>query len=166
MTTTSPTLVSEHAKKLRAEAQATLENPETSIRERLDAYEQIDLADRVDFDEHLHRLETRLAPRLRGMLVEEFDRRIAHATARIEREYADNDERRRAGMPFQERRAKLNTKWIAWLEKHREELQQARNRFTPRPVRDWFHQRDLWLAKKRGITYIIRLNFDQTYAED
>ena len=100
---------------------------------------------------------------LRKLIIAEFDSQLEYCRLQTEKQYAMNDELRAKGVPFVERMKLLDKKRLDMLERQAARLVRERASFHVVPVDQWFTQDDWDLAKKKGIGFVIRLNFSRTY---
>lgn len=133
-------------------------------KDRLEAFQKYDRLVTDLFAERMVRIEQRFHPEiLRKMVYKEFEAQLAYARKQIEKEYDLNDERRKAGANFKERREKFNKARIEMMTRQEKRLMQEMQTFVVKPIKEWFSQVDYAVAKKRGMSWIIRINFGNVY---
>jgi hypothetical protein len=128
---------------------------------RMLAFDRLDAMRDNEFEFRMDRIEERFPPEvLRGMVQKHFDSLIAFVRKKMQREYELNDDRRKNGMTYAERKALLAKSKLAALEKWEADLVRDSQSFTVRPVREWFDRADYAMAKKKGMSWIIKINFE------
>lgn len=125
---------------------------EIAEEEQLDWVDVFDKVSKKYTDDTIHKL-----------VLEEFHWMIEFTRNRRAKVYEDNDERRRKGMPFVERDKLLDRGRIKFCDEYEARLTRDVQFFKVRPLHQWFGVDDYWDAKRKGMGYVIRFNFDRIY---
>lgn len=133
-------------------------------KDRIEAFEKFDKYAALMHEQRILRIAERFTlGLLRKMVQKEFESQIEYARREIKRQYELNDDRRKEGLTFKQRQEAFGKERIAMLERQEKRLIHEMQHFVVRPVAEWFSQVDYAIAKKRGMSWIIRINFGSVY---
>lgn len=133
-------------------------------KERLEAFEKFDGLVTSLFEERMVRIEKRFTPEvLKRMVYKEFETQLAYARKQTQKEYELNDERRKQGKTYKERQELFGKSRVDMMARQEKRIMQEMDTFIVRPIKEWFSQVDYAIAKKRGMAWIIRVNFGSVY---
>ncbi len=116
-------------------------------------------AKRKLWDNDVQYIETRFpANVLYKMVVEESKFLLKRVKEMRDAEYALNDERRSKGIPYAQRMQLIDRSKITWCDREETVLTSS---LKVRPLREWFDEVELELARKLGMRWIIKTKFNQ-----
>lgn len=97
------------------------------------------------------------------LVLAEFHRLLEFIKNRRTKVYEDNDERRRKGVSFEERERLLDRSRLKYCDEYEAKLLQDVQVFKIRPLHQWFGVDEYWDARRRGMGWCIRWNFNRIY---
>lgn len=105
-------------------------------------------------------IQEKLPPRVLAVALREaLVGRIEQIVTFREKIYGAYEEMRKAGVPFQERRKKLDVAKIALLDEEEKKLGELLRSMVPRPLEDWLIPGDLERIRRMGVRNFIKTFF-------